>query len=318
MSSRAAAASMLAPLSLTLACAAQPAPPVKTAAPAAPKRAAPGTAPSHAKVVDAVPGSEPGPDVELAPHCPEGMALVRRAQGPYCVDRWEASLVRIGADGKETPFPGNRVIDGIEDQLRAVSVAGRKPQGYISGEQASRVCERSGKRLCEVDEWVLACRGSQLSRYPYGERRRPNVCNDRFKVLDHHPVPILFRKHAAPGSDAKLMWHPSWMNDPRLHEMKHTVEPGGSRASCTNDYGVYDMVGNLHEWVADPDGTFFGGFFMDTFQNGEGCEYRTTAHPYGYHDYSTGFRCCADPEWRPVSGANLSARTTAQRSAVTD
>ena len=55
------------------------------------------------------------------------------------------------------------------------------------------------------------------------------------------------------------------------------------------------MVGNLHEWVADPKGTFMGGFFMDTFQNGEGCEYRTTAHGFDYHDYSTGFRCCAEP-----------------------
>jgi hypothetical protein len=33
---------------------------------------------------------------------------------------------------------------------------------------------------------------------------------------------------------------------------------------------------------------------MDTFQNGEGCEYRTTAHRRDYHDYSTGFRCCRD------------------------
>jgi hypothetical protein len=37
-----------------------------------------------------------------------------------------------------------------------------------------------------------------------------------------------------------------------------------------------------------------GGFFMDTHLNGEGCDYRTTAHDFSYHDYSTGFRCCAD------------------------
>jgi hypothetical protein len=200
--------------------------------------------------------------------CPEDMALLRRAQGAYCIDRWEASLVRIGANGAETPYPGNKTIDGIEAQLRAVSVAGKKPQGYISGVQAQRVCRRSGKRLCEVDEWVLACRGSNLSRYPYGDRRKAKVCNDRFKVLDHHPVPILFKKDPPAGADGKLMWHPSFMNDPRLHELPHTVVPVGSLDACTNDYGVYDMVGNLHEWVNDPDGTFFGGFFMDTFQNG--------------------------------------------------
>ena len=59
---------------------------------------------------------------------------------------------------------------------------------------------------------------------------------------------------------------------------------------------MYDLVGNLHEWVDDPDGTFRGGYYMDTTKNGDGCSYHTTAHDFTYHDYSTGFRCCMDPE----------------------
>ena len=55
------------------------------------------------------------------------------------------------------------------------------------------------------------------------------------------------------------------------------------------------MMGNLHEWTADPAGTFRGGFYADTRVNGDGCGYRTTAHSAGYSDYSTGFRCCATP-----------------------
>jgi hypothetical protein len=49
--------------------------------------------------------------------------------------------------------------------------------------------------------------------------------------------------------------------------------------------------------VDDPAGTgiFLGGFFVDTVNNGNGCLYRTTAHPVTYWDYSTGFRCCAEP-----------------------
>ena len=61
-----------------------------------------------------------------------------------------------------------------------------------------------------------------------------------------------------------------------------------------NSFGVFDMVGNVHEWVADPNGTFRGGYYLDTTLNGEGCNYRTDAHDATYHDYSTGFRCCAD------------------------
>jgi sulfatase modifying factor 1 len=56
------------------------------------------------------------------------------------------------------------------------------------------------------------------------------------------------------------------------------------------------MVGNLHEWTADPNGTFQGGYWLDTSQHGDGCAYRTISHGFTYHDYSTGFRCCAGNE----------------------
>ncbi len=89
-------------------------------------------------------------------------------------------------------------------------------------------------------------------------------------------------------------WGLTELNDPRLDQMEGTVAKTGAYPSCVNDYGVYDMVGNLDEWTADPNGTFQGGFWLDTSQHGEGCAYRTIAHHFHYHDYSTGFRCCAD------------------------
>ena len=61
-------------------------------------------------------------------------------------------------------------------------------------------------------------------------------------------------------------------------------------------WGAFDMHGNLHEWVADADGTFRGGFYADAEINGEGCLYRTTAHERSYHAYSTGVRCCGELE----------------------
>ena len=242
--------------------------------------------------------------------CPKDMVLLHRVEGAYCIDRYEASIMKRDADGTEHLWPSNKPVDGIEDEVRAVSVPGRLPQGYISGKQAAKACAHSGKRLCEIDEWVLACRGPKLQTYPYGNVRKPNVCNDRYKVLDHHPVARLFRKYAPPGTPAADKWLPSWMNDPRLFEMSHSVKPAGAMKQCTNAYGVYDMVGNLHEWVDDADGTFFGGFFMDTFQNGQGCEYRTTGHPFDYHDYSTGFRCCADPRTAPADSAGDSPESS--------
>jgi sulfatase modifying factor 1 len=238
-----------------------------------------------------VPRTEPASEGHA--RCPNEMAFVERSGGGFCIDRWEASLAERKAGGELASWPGNRRFEsGVE--LVAVSVAGQKPQAYISGAESALACQRAGKRLCELDEWVRACRGPHAHTYPYGDHRERDRCNDRYRVLDDHPVVALFERFAPRGSNRSEMWQERWMNDPRLYDMPRSVEPTGQRRGCRSDYDTYDMVGNLHEWIADPDGTFVGGFFMDTFQNGEGCGYRTRAHDFDYHDYSTGFRCCED------------------------
>ncbi len=223
------------------------------------------------------------------------MALVLRGSRSFCIDRWEASLVRRDRNGREEAWPGNRAVAGRERELVAVSAPGVKPQGYISAVEAATTCGNAGKRLCELDEWTRACRGPRARTYPYGNQRRAETCNERFGVREEHPVVALFERFAPKGTDRSRMWGLEFMNDPRLHEAPHSVLPTGSKPSCVSEAGVYDLVGNLHEWVADPEGTFVGGFFLDTVQNGEGCGYRTRAHDRTYHDYSTGFRCCSDP-----------------------
>ncbi|MFO0678384.1 MAG: hypothetical protein U0169_17740, partial [Polyangiaceae bacterium] len=92
----------------------------------------------------------------------------------------------------------------------------------------------------------------------------------------------------------KRGWGLTEMNDPRLNRLDDTVAKTGTHPECVTNEGVFDMVGNLHEWTADTNGTFQGGFWLDTTQHGDGCAYRTIAHPFAYHDYSTGFRCCSD------------------------
>ena len=79
-----------------------------------------------------------------------------------------------------------------------------------------------------------------------------------------------------------------------LNQLPDGLSPTGAHAGCVSADGIYDMMGNLHEWTAAPSGTFRGGYYLDTKLNGEGCDYRTTAHAPAYYDYSTGFRCCAD------------------------
>jgi formylglycine-generating enzyme len=88
---------------------------------------------------------------------------------------------------------------------------------------------------------------------------------------------------------------------------------------------VSDMVGNLHEWVADPvstriaeevplangvhnlgrdgSGAFMGGYFSSQGEHGKGCAYTTATHSPDYHDYSIGFRCCADADTAATGAA---------------
>lgn len=106
------------------------------------------------------------------------------------------------------------------------------------------------------------------------------------------------RKSAPPANVNLDVW--TKLNDPRLGQVEGGVGKTGDHAQCVNAFGVFDMMGNVHEWVATdaslPNGTFAGGYWLDTSQNGDGCEYRTQAHAREYHDYSTGFRCCSDAE----------------------
>jgi formylglycine-generating enzyme len=227
-------------------------------------------------------------EVVIAPQrCPAEMTLV---DGRSCVDRWEASLVERVPGGVERAWSPYLPVDGHEHWIRAVSRPGVIPQGYISGKQAQAACNASGKRLCTSGEWEHACRGPTTTQFPYGPARRAGACNDDSRSM--HPVAEVGLMLGLPRND---FWREG-MNQPLINQLPDTLLATGERAECTNEYGVFDMVGNLHEWIDDSDGTFRGGYYMDTSHNGEGCAYATAAHDFSYHDYSTGFRCCADPE----------------------
>jgi hypothetical protein len=215
--------------------------------------------------------------------CPAEMANV---DDSFCIDRWEGSLVEVLPDGREIPWPAFGPIDESRT-LRAVSAPNVYPQAYISGAQAARACEAAKKRLCAPVEWRKACMGPQQTSFGYGSERAPGRCND----AGNSPMLRLYPQVAVSWTFVGM----TEMNDPRLNQLEQTLAPTGSHSQCTNGYGVFDMVGNLHEWTNDPNGTFQGGYYLDTHKNGDGCSYRTVAHEFTYHDYSTGFRCCASP-----------------------
>jgi formylglycine-generating enzyme len=195
---------------------------------------------------------------------------------PFCIDRYEGALVRQSDLSPWSPYlnPGTTPV-------RAVSLAGAVPQSNISGTQAAAACAAAGKRLCTDAEWLRVCQGPLGTTYPYGATRMPGVCNDARAV---NPVISYF------GSNDPSVF--SMIGNACIDQQPGSLARTGAYAGCVTAEGAFDMMGNLHEWTADPAGTFRGGYYGDTTLNGDGCLYATTAHDAAYWDYSTGFRCC--------------------------
>ncbi len=215
--------------------------------------------------------------------CPANMALVPLGAREFCIDKWEASLVVAGARGRTTPHSPYEQVKGA--RVVAVSRPGVVPQAHVSRNEAEAACKAASKRLCTEEEWVHACQGRNPTTFPYGNDRRDNYCNDNGRS----PLSVVF-----PADGAAVYSSSEKLNDPRLNQVPGSLAKTGAHPRCRNGFGLFDMVGNLHEWVADPNGTFRGGYYLDTRKNGDGCKYRTDAHDATYRDYSTGFRCCAD------------------------
>jgi hypothetical protein len=232
----------------------------------------------------------PAEDLTPSGPCPPEMALVPLADGGVCVDRYEGYVVEVDGTGGEKPHSPYVVVDNLT--IRAKNGAGQVPQGYISQVQATAACASAGKRLCSAAEFAQACSGGDPTNnyYPYGGKTRiPGACNEG----KGSSVARFF------GSDPTL-WTYAEFNDPILNQWDGGLAPSGSYPKCVSTFGIYDCVGNLHEWGSDPadakgHGRFRGGFYGDAEINGPGCRYVTSAHELAYHDYSTGFRCCAAP-----------------------
>lgn len=211
--------------------------------------------------------------------CPAGMAPIV-SHPAVCIDRWEAHLTIALADGTAQTWSPYSNPGSVRVRARSAPLA--VPQGYITQVQAAAACTEASKRLCSDAEWIAACRGSAHSRFPYGSSEELGTCNDHRST---HPASE-YLETRSPSVFGKLQ-HPC------INQVADSLLPTGAKEKCVTPEGVFDMVGNVHEWTSAVAGTFRGGYYVDTRRNGEGCDYVTSAHDKTYWDFSTGFRCCA-------------------------
>ncbi len=146
-----------------------------------------------------------------------GMVEITLAEdkGTFCMDRFESG-VDNGALGE--PNQGDDDTDPDPDgSTKATAITGLNitPATMVSWYQAKSACINAGKRLCTRLEWERACRGPAELIYPHGNEPSETACNGFYNLATVKPLPT------------------------------------GSLDTCGSRFGVYDLSGNVEEWVED-------------------------------------------------------------------
>jgi formylglycine-generating enzyme required for sulfatase activity len=151
----------------------------------------------------------------------------------FQIDRFEvtnAQYRRFLADSGYPPPPYWNGLDYPTGQS-AMPVVG------VSWDQALAYCEWRGKRLPTEAEWEKACRGTDGRLYPWGNSWQPGRVNLGLEYTSSWPIEIEQGWQLLQLSSVGI-------NTPRLL-------PVGSYWQGRSVYGVFDLVGNASEWVAD-------------------------------------------------------------------
>jgi hypothetical protein len=233
------------------------------------------------------------PDLSTTGTCPEGMVEV---EGDYCpaleqkCTRWldpEDRIPRRCAEFAPTGACQGKTIKKhfCIDRFEWPNKVGEKPIVMKTWYEAGDACKSQGKRLCGDSEWTLACEGQERLPYPYGYNRNSEACN-------------IDKPH--PDVNEKALGNPA-TRDAEVARLWQG-ENSGSRDSCVSPFGVYDMTGNVDEWVVNESGMPYksglkGGYWGPVRDR---CRPMTTAHYEQFAFYQIGFRCCSDT---PSSGA---------------
>ena len=222
--------------------------------------------------------------------CPAGMVEI---EGDYCPaaeqicekwidekrDRCERYRTKVRCYGKP------RAHHFCMDRYEYPNEEGTKPVVAVTWEEAKASCTEQGKRLCKAEEWTMACEGPERLPHPYGFERDATACN-------------LDRPYIMPDDQAYKNPKTRAAEVSRLSQS----EPSGARPRCVSPYGVYDMTGNVDEWVLNENGSIMGPEYESGLKGGywapvrNRCRPMTTDHNRWHSGYQIGFRCCSNAQ----------------------
>ncbi|MEZ5743453.1 MAG: formylglycine-generating enzyme family protein [Sphingomonadaceae bacterium] len=155
------------------------------------------------------------PDMDPAMAQP-GSLVFRKTAQPVPLNDWTVWWeFCLGADWRHPTGPDSS-LEGLEDH----------PVVHVTQNDARAYAEWAGKELPTEAEWEFACRGGHEGReYQWGDQLAPD------------------------GQMLANYWQ-------GLFPFANTCEDGWERTSPVrsfpaNDYGLYDMIGNVWEWTQD-------------------------------------------------------------------
>lgn len=199
---------------------------------------------------------DPAPTAEPAPTCPPDTAPVIVRKQTICVDLYEIPNVK-----------------------------GTRPMVMIDAHEAEAWCAERGKTVVSEDAWVAACEGPEHWRFPYGNTWEPGRCNDDKRSI---------------GQKEALL--DLWLSGPDGREKAQAESdrlwqgtPSGEKEGCVGPAGVYDLVGNVEEWVVarTPRGSDFKHVLKGRFWAGGQytCQKVNEVHADQFRYYEVGARC---------------------------
>ncbi len=232
--------------------------------------------------------------IEPGPACPPDMAFISGGAFLSGSTPDEVGVSPLGLALGYVPRPPRflEVGDFCMDRYEFPNRPGVRPTRSVTFKEAVQACLEVGKRLCTEAEFERACGGLDGWHQPYGEFDDPGRCND-------------YAEERVGAS--------SWL------------APAGAFFGCVNPEGVYDLAGNLSEWVQrevgpppvvldtndwvepadESDGIVRGGTMWRAIY-GSGCHARHF-HPAGASAHiDDGFRCCSLPFSAPGLGGGTS------------
>lgn len=175
--------------------------------------------------------------------------------------------------------------DFCMDRFEAPNEEGTRPFAGKTAIEGEAWCQERGKRLCTETEWMRACQGTRKYNWPYGPTYERHRCTDdktwkmpNWKLISSYP---------SPEGAAEI-------------ERLYQADPSGSRTGCVSEDGVYDLTGNVVEWVARsyPNRTNYKHVMKGCYWVGcseitpPNCAYINMAHAGTFRSYEAGFRCC--------------------------